>query len=174
MLQNIPPNVRLLAPCSRGYKYASPFTTSDLTPKQIRARLGHSLASTITAFISKLDFLSHPGSKLKVLSWSVGAMTLLFAHQLLHTSQLSPENEKTLNKHINEIIIFEASTGLLLGRPASAFTAKYRKDLESLDPAGMWMRSMRQVTEIYHYDLKVLEDVENGIRDEITIYPTIQ
>lgn len=171
MLQNVPINVRLLAPCSRGYNYASPFAASDSIPEQIRTRLGHDLAFIMTGFVSKLDLLFHPESKLKLLSWSVGAMTLLSTYQLLHAGQLSPENEKTLNTKISEVIIFEATTGLLLGQPASAFTAKYRKDLESLDSAGMWRRSISQVTGIYHYEAKVLEDVKDGIRDETTVYP---
>lgn len=170
MLKHVPDNIRLLAPCSRGYKYASPFSASG-TPDNIRAQLGHDIASITTNFISKLSLLSHFRSKVKLLSWSVGAMTLLSAYQLLHTHQLSLENEDTLRSKIREVIILEATTGLLFGLPPSAFTARYRKDLESLDAACMWTRSIRQVMGVYHYEPKVLEDVRNGARDATTVYP---
>ncbi|KAF8861248.1 hypothetical protein BDZ45DRAFT_740574 [Acephala macrosclerotiorum] len=140
---------------NRGYKYASPFAASDSAPEQIRICLGHDLASIVTGFSSKLDLLSHPKLRLKLLSWSVGAMSLLSTYQLLYSGQLSPENEETLNIKVTEIIAVEATTELLLGRPALTFTAKYHKDLER----------------IYHYEPKVLENVKNGIRDKTTVYP---
>ncbi|KAE8443638.1 hypothetical protein EG329_001496 [Mollisiaceae sp. DMI_Dod_QoI] len=171
MLQNVPPNVRLLAPCSRGYKYGSPFSTSDATPEQLRARLGHDLASVTTNIVSKLHLLSHPQSKLKLLCWSVGTMTLLSAYQLLWTSQLSSENEETLKIKVDEIIIFEGTPGLLMPPPASAFTEKYQRDLEILDPASSWIKSILQTTGIYHYDPMAFADTENGIPDEMTVYP---
>jgi hypothetical protein len=163
MLSCVPSNTRVLAHSTRGYTGSSPFSEADSAEEQLRARIGQDLASVVAEFIEKLSLLSNPGSKVKLLTWSIGVCSLLSAYNLLAEGKLNPDGEKSLREQISEIIIFEGPSTLGFGIPASASTEAYREVVSTLTPGGMFVAAIRQVTGIYDYSEAILDDVVKGV-----------
>jgi hypothetical protein len=163
MLSSVPTNTRVLAHSTRGYKGSSPFSASDSSPEQLRARIGHDLASIVAAYIHKLFLLSNPGSKVKLLTWSIGVCSLLSAYNLLAEGKLEHVHEEALSEQISQIIIFEGPSELGFGMPASASTLAFRSSVGTLTPGAMFVAAIRRATGIYDYPQEVLDDVVKGI-----------
>jgi hypothetical protein len=163
MLSCIPSNTRVLAHSTRGYKGSSPFSDSDSTPEQLRTRIGQDLASIVAGYIEKLSLLSNPGSKVKLLTWSIGVCSLLSGYNLCAEGKLKPAHEEALREQISEIIVFEGPSTLGFGIPASASTQAYREVVSTLNPGDMFVAAIRQVTGIFDYSQAIIDDVVKGI-----------
>ena len=163
MLDSVPPNIRVLAHSTRGYKGSSPFSNPDAIGEELRTLIGKDLAAVIAGFIEKLSLLSNPGSKVKLLTWSIGVCSLLSAYNLRAEGKLTSSHEKVFREQISEIIVFEGPSTLGFGIPASAATLAFRALFDTLSPGDMFVAAIRQVTGIYDYSKEIIDDVVNGI-----------
>jgi hypothetical protein len=164
MLFSVPPHTRVLAHSTRGYVGSSPFPNPEASEENLRTLIGHDLASVIATFISELSLLSHPASKVKLLTWSIGVCSLLSAYNLLAEGKLEhADREEALRSQISEIIVFEGPSTLGFGIPASASTLAFRSVFDTLSPGDMFVAAIRQVTGIYDYSELFLEDVVKGV-----------
>ena len=163
MVSSVPPHARALAHSTRGYNGSSPFPNPDASESELRTLIGQDLASVVAGFNSQLSLLSHPNSKIKLLTWSIGVCSLLSAYNLLAEGKLEHAQEKVLYSHISEIMVFEGPSTLGFGIPASAATLAFRAVFDSLSPGDMFVAAIRQVTGIYDYSEAILDDVVKGV-----------
>ncbi|KAE9364385.1 hypothetical protein N431DRAFT_421317 [Stipitochalara longipes BDJ] len=163
MLDSVPPNTRVLAHSTRGYNGSSPFSNPNASEEELRALIGQDLALVIAGFVDRLSLLSHPASKIKLLTWSIGVCSLLSAYNLVAISKLPSSHSKVLTTQINEIIIFEGPSTLGFGIPASAATLAFRAVFDKLSPGEMFVAAIRQVTGIYDYSNEILKNVAKGV-----------
>lgn len=170
MLDTTPPNIRFLAHSTRGYKGSSSFGADDATPDQIKSRLGHDLASIVTAYIDQLGLLSHSGSKLKLIFWSLGGGNIISAYNLLANNALSTTEADTLRTKVSEIILYENPSHLCFGASASVFTNAYRAAIAGKSYEEMFDISIKNVTGFYDYDNSTIANLKVGIRDDKTAY----
>jgi len=133
-------NVRFLAPSTRGYTGSSPFPTSltsDANGENIRDLLGRDLVGTTAAFVTQLQLLENPESRIKLLAWSAGNIYLLSAFSLLTNGRLGEEDAKVMKECMHEIIIFDPPATMVLGNPVSASTRAYHAEASSVNTAGV-------------------------------------
>lgn len=138
MAATVPPNTRLLAFSRRGYGGSSPFSEDVSACSDIRDRLGDDFASVTTAFVERLSLLAHPDSRVKVICWSLGHVSLLKAYHLLYQGRLSDAKKHVLSSQVSEIIFFEPPASSALGFEPSASVADVRRnqaEASVLDPA---------------------------------------
>jgi len=163
MLESVSSGTRAIAYSTRGYNGSSPFSNPEASDDELRNQIGQDLAAVIAGFVDQLSLLSHPASKIKLVTWSIGVCSLLSAYNLLAISKLPSSQSKVLATQISEIIVFEGPSTLGFGIPASAATLAFRAVFEKLSPGEMFVAAIRQVTGIYDYSEEILENVTKGM-----------
>lgn len=163
----MPPNTRLLAHSTRGYKKSSPFSSECQSSAQnIRDCLGDDLASVIVGYIERLSLLSHQGSSIKLICWSLGCGSALSAYNLCGRNSLSDKKVNVLRERISEIIFYEPPATLALGIEPSASTLAARESAAQQKPLEAFLIG---AAGLYDYPLPFLANIKSGIRDERTI-----
>jgi hypothetical protein len=168
MLNYIPPNTRLLAHSTRGYKNSSPFSLEcQSSAQKSRDCLGEDLASVIAGYVERLSLLSHPQSSIKIICWSLGCGSVMSAYNLCAQNSLPDDNARTLKERISEIIFYEPPASLVLGQEPSASTLASRESATHQNPLENFLVG---AAGIYEYPLPFLQSMKSGVHFERSIF----